>query len=126
MNHECPHCYVNLKQQGTRTRLVVVGQHKGFYPCCPYCKTVLDLNVSAVAGGVGMGSLISLVLVVGQSVHWFESLGYAYKDAFLFSVLLTIVLSFAMLKVWRRMVPSHWMIWRKIARPDYRHQPDVP
>lgn len=126
MNHECPHCYVNLKLHGTRTRLVQVGAHKGFYPCCPYCKTVLDVNVPAVVGGLGIGSLIFQAFLVGQSVHTFESFGYAYQDAVLFSALLMIVLSFSLVKVLRRFIPAQWSIWRKIARPDYRHHPDVP
>jgi hypothetical protein len=126
MNHECPHCFVNLERHGTRTRLVQVGQHKGLYPCCPYCRTVLDINLPPVAGGVGVSSVVLTAFVASQSVAVFESFGYAYQDAVLFSLLLAMVLSFGMVRAIRRMIPSHWSVWRKIARSPYHATPDIP
>jgi hypothetical protein len=120
MNHECPHCYVNLKLHGTRARLVTVNHKKAVYPCCPYCKTILDIDLPPLAKKVSFASLIGLAILLSQSVRWFESLGYANQDAWLFSALLLIVLSYTAVKVLRRMIPAQWMIWRKVARPVYR------
>jgi len=100
--------------------LVTVHNKKAVYPCCPYCKTILDLDLPPLAKTVSFTSLIGLAFLLGQSVCWFESLGYANQDAWLFSALLLIVLSYSAVQVLCHMIPADWMIWRKVARPVYR------
>lgn len=119
MNHECPHCYVNLKQHGLKTRLVKVGNHTGLYPCCPYCRTVLDVNLPPTAQKVSVASVLMTSLVLSQSIGWFENLGYAYKDALLLSLLCLIVLSVVAYKIILKMLPQDFTIWRMVARPAH-------
>lgn len=119
MNHECPHCYVNLKQHGLKTRLVKVGNHTGLYPCCPYCRTVLDINLPPTAQKVSVASLLFACLVLSQSIGWFERLGYDYKDALLLSLLSLIVLSLTLHKIILKLLPHDFTIWRMVARPAY-------
>ena len=119
MNHECPHCYVNLKQHGLKTRLVKVGNHTGLYPCCPYCRTVLDINLPPTAQKVSVASVLTTSLVLSQSIGWFEHLGYEYKDALLLSLLCLIVLSVIVYKIILKMLPQDFTIWRMVARPAY-------
>lgn len=128
MNHECPHCYVDLKKHGLKTRLVRVEEKLGVYPCCPYCRTVLDINMSAAATGVSAASLIGFAILIGQSVRWFEALGYAYKDAMLFAALCFIVASFLIARTIKHFLPQNWLMWRTVARPAYvsRFQPVQP
>lgn len=119
MNHECPHCYVNLKQHGLKTRLVKVGNHTGLYPCCPYCRTVLDINLPPTAQKVSVASVLMTSLVLSQSISWFEGIGYAYKDALLLSLLSLIVLTVVIHKITLKLLPQDFNIWRMVARPAY-------
>jgi hypothetical protein len=130
MNHECPHCYVNLKQHGLATRLVKVGNHTGFYPCCPYCRTVLDLNIPPKAQKISVVGVVLVSFVLSQSIDWFEGIGYAYKDALLLSFLCLIVFSVLSHKLILRLLPADFALWRMVARPAYftrfAEHPTVP
>lgn len=116
MNHECPHCYVNLRRYGLKPRLVTVRQKKGLYPCCPFCHTVLDINLPPVASGLSVLVLVALVTLTSQSITWFESLGYVYENSVLFSFLVAIVVGFFLVRFLFRVLPAHWSLWRPLAR----------